>query len=102
MHAEPEEVREDVRLPGTGMTGFREQCEYWELKSGPLEEKPVLFTTEPPLQTQFLSSLKKGLCIYGNDRENLIDATTDKKKKQCLYNKTFGKQKEVRAETEWS
>lgn len=42
---------------------WNDRCECWELNSSPLEEKPVLSTTEPSLRTQFLSSYKKGLCI---------------------------------------
>ncbi|KAM7331642.1 hypothetical protein ACRRTK_008350 [Alexandromys fortis] len=40
-----------VRSPGTGVT---DSCEmpfgYWVLSPGPLEEHPVLLTTEPSLQ----------------------------------------------------
>lgn len=42
---------EDVRSPGTGVTGGCEPpCEGWEQSSGPLQEHQVLPTTEPPLQ----------------------------------------------------
>jgi hypothetical protein len=33
--------------PITG--GFESQCDCWELNSGPLEEQPVLLTSEPSL-----------------------------------------------------
>ena len=37
-----------VRSPGTGIKDSCElPCGYWELNSGPLEEQPVLLTTEP-------------------------------------------------------
>ena len=34
-------------------------CSCWELNSGPLEERPVLLTTEPSLQPQIKNNLKK-------------------------------------------
>ena len=44
-----------VKCPATGVT---DSCELpygcWELNSGPLEEQPVLLTTEPSLQPQIL------------------------------------------------
>jgi len=42
-------------------TGFIDNCEllcgFWDLKPGPLEEQPVILTTEPSLQTPRNSSL---------------------------------------------
>jgi hypothetical protein len=50
---------EDVRSPGAGVTDWTPCCKaprgYWELNLGLLEEQPVLFTAELPLQP--LSSL---------------------------------------------
>jgi hypothetical protein len=44
-------VCEGVRCPGIGGTESRElPYECWELNQGPLEEQPVLLTTEPSLQ----------------------------------------------------
>ena len=42
--------------PEEGITDASEPtCGCWELNLGPLEEQPVLLTTEPPLQPQHLS-----------------------------------------------
>jgi hypothetical protein len=42
---------EGVRFPGTGAAdSFEVPCVYWELNSDPLEEQPVLLTTEQSLQ----------------------------------------------------
>ena len=42
---------EGIRSLGTGVTGGCElPCGCWELNPGPLEEQPVLVTTEPSLQ----------------------------------------------------
>ena len=42
-----------IRSPGTGVTDSRElPCGCWELNLDPLEEQPVLLTTEPSLQSQ--------------------------------------------------
>jgi hypothetical protein len=44
-------VGEAVGSPGTGVTDRCElPCGCWELSPGPLEEQPVLLTTEPSLQ----------------------------------------------------
>ena len=49
----PLKPEEGVRTSGTGvMDGCRLPCGCWELNSGPLEEQPVLLTTEPSLQPQ--------------------------------------------------
>lgn len=41
--------RENIRSPGTGFIyGWKPSCECFELNPGPLKEKPVLLTTEPP------------------------------------------------------
>jgi hypothetical protein len=46
-----------VRSPGTGIIDSHElPSESWELNLGPLEEYPVLLTTEPPLQSQYFST----------------------------------------------
>ena len=43
--------REGVRSPGTGVIDSCDLlCGCWELNSGPLEELPMLLTTEPSLQ----------------------------------------------------
>lgn len=43
-------LREGVRSPETGMTDSYElPCGCWELNPGPLEEQPVVLTTEPSL-----------------------------------------------------
>ena len=40
-----------VRSPVTGVPdGSELPCGYWELDPGPLEEQPMLLTTEPSLQ----------------------------------------------------
>jgi hypothetical protein len=47
----PQRPEEGSETPGTGVTGGCEPpwgC--WELNTGPLEEQPVLLTTEPSLQ----------------------------------------------------
>ena len=38
------------RVPDLITDGCEPPCRCWELNSGPLEEQPVLLTTEPPLQ----------------------------------------------------
>jgi hypothetical protein len=45
----------EFRSSGTGVTdGCKLPCGCWELNPGPLEEQPVLVTTEPSLQLLFL------------------------------------------------
>lgn len=42
---------EGITVLGTVITdGFELPCGCWELKPGPLEEQPLLLTTEPSLQ----------------------------------------------------
>lgn len=49
----PQRPEESVRFSGTGVTGNCQlPCDYWELNSGPLEEKFVLLTTETSLQSK--------------------------------------------------
>ena len=49
---------EGIRSPGIGVTDSGElPCGCWELSPGPLEEQPVLLTTEPSLQCPCLSFL---------------------------------------------
>jgi len=44
------EDREELGSPGTGVTDSCElPCECWELNPSPLEEQPVLLTTEESL-----------------------------------------------------
>jgi len=44
-------VFEGVRFPRNEIAdSFEPTCGFWELNSGPLEEQPVLLTTEPSLQ----------------------------------------------------
>lgn len=44
-------VCEGIRNPGTGVTDKCElPCGCWEMNPGPLEELPVLLTTEPCLE----------------------------------------------------
>jgi len=51
--------------PGTGVTDSCElTCGCWELKPGPLEEQPVLLTSEPSLQPPHLLFLKDLLNPY--------------------------------------
>lgn len=46
--------------PGTGVTNSCAlPCEYWELNSGLLEERPVLITTEPSLMSLHISNYIK-------------------------------------------
>jgi hypothetical protein len=50
-HAVSTEDGEAVDSPGTGVThGLEPPCGCWELNLGPLQEQPVLLTTEPSLQ----------------------------------------------------
>lgn len=45
--AVPTEVRRDHWIPGTGITGGREQlCGHWTLNLGPVEEQPFLLVTK--------------------------------------------------------
>lgn len=45
---------ESIRSPGTGVTNVSElPCGCWESYPGPLEERPVLLTAEPPLRLWF-------------------------------------------------
>ena len=45
---------EGARSPATGVTDSCElPCGYWELNPGPLEEQPVLLTTEPSPQPEY-------------------------------------------------
>ena len=53
---------EGIRSPGTGIIDSYElPCGCWELKLGPLEEKPVLFTAEPSLQLPKMIFLNNNL-----------------------------------------
>ena len=46
----PIETRIEIRSPGTGVTdGHKLPSGFWELNQNPLEEQPVLLTTEPPI-----------------------------------------------------
>jgi hypothetical protein len=50
--------------PETGGTDSCESpCGYWELNPGPLQEQPVLLTSEPPLQPKVRS------LIFGKQRQ---------------------------------
>ena len=40
------------KTPDLIVDGYELPCGCWELNSGPLEEQPVLLTTEPSLQSQ--------------------------------------------------
>jgi hypothetical protein len=40
------------RAPDLIIGGYKSPCGCWELNLGPLEEQPVLLTTETPLQPQ--------------------------------------------------
>jgi hypothetical protein len=51
-------VCEGVRFTGTGIIDRCESpCKCWELNQDPLEELPVLLTSEPSLQPQCFSFL---------------------------------------------
>ena len=48
----PERPEVDVKSSETGVTDSCElPCEYWELKTDPLEDQPVFLTAEPFLQS---------------------------------------------------
>jgi hypothetical protein len=50
----PIETRIEIRSPGTGVTdGHKLPSGFWELNQNPLEEQPVLLTTEPSHQPRF-------------------------------------------------
>ena len=43
-------AREGIKFPGPRIIhGCDSLCEYWDSNQGPLEEQPVLLTTEPSL-----------------------------------------------------
>jgi hypothetical protein len=46
----PEEAREVIRFPGTGVKGSELPCGCWELNPGPLLEQRVLLPSEQALQ----------------------------------------------------
>lgn len=47
----PLRSKEDAGAPETGVTdSYPGQCGCWEPNPGLLQEQPVLFSTEPPLQ----------------------------------------------------
>jgi hypothetical protein len=48
----PLKAEEDIR--SCGMGGFKSPCGFWELILCPLEEQPVLVTTEPSLESLLL------------------------------------------------
>ena len=52
--------------------GCEPQCGCWELNSGPLEEKRMLFPTEPSLQPPPLYFLRHGLSINQNATDLVI------------------------------
>jgi hypothetical protein len=39
------------RAPDLIINGYNSSCGFWELSSGPLEDQPVLLTTEPSLSS---------------------------------------------------
>ena len=45
--------------PDLTIDGCESSCGYWELNSGPLEEQPVLLTSDPSLQPTATSLKKK-------------------------------------------
>jgi hypothetical protein len=57
-----------VRSPGAGITDHCEPpCRCWELNPGPLQEQPVLLTTEPSFQLP-----KSVLLVVGDDSYKLL------------------------------
>ena len=65
-----------VGCPGTGVThSCALPCSCWELNLGPLEEQPVLLTTEPSPQPQKLNSPKPLFRLYNGTRIDLLYGT---------------------------
>ena len=53
-----------IRSSGTGVTDSCElPCGYWKLKLDPLEELPVLLTTEPSVQLCYLETLFRRFAV---------------------------------------
>jgi hypothetical protein len=51
------------RVPDLIIDGYEPPCCCWELNSGPLEEQPVLLTSEPSLQPSSPHFLRKSLLL---------------------------------------
>jgi hypothetical protein len=60
------ETKEGVRFPWTGVTdGCELPCGCWESNPGPLQEQPMLLTTELALDFIFKLCVCVCVCVYG-------------------------------------
>jgi hypothetical protein len=68
----PREAREYVIYAGNGViNSCQPSCGCWELNLGPLEEQPVLLTTESSLQPENGLKLRQKLIVKAMDTNQI-------------------------------